>query len=93
MRYVHEESLSEPFNDPLHCRFGVWLGLGAQARYGHQPGFAEVDLLHRNIHARAARILALCSGGQRGVARSELDGLHWARDQLIARLKALIDHG
>jgi len=89
---VLQETLTEPFNDRMNCHLGVWLGLDAQARYGHQPEFAEVELLHNSIHDRAAQILSLCSSGQRSTARLQLQEFYLARNQLIAKLMSLVDH-
>jgi diguanylate cyclase (GGDEF)-like protein len=46
------------------CRFGQWYYGGGAALLGRHPGFEEVEIEHRRMHERAARLIAASARGE-----------------------------
>ncbi len=79
--------------DSSQCRFGLWYHSAGTIRYGHLPEFHALNLLHEQIHAKAAELIALVAQGERDVALKQLDRFYDMRDQLGEALENLIGAG
>jgi hypothetical protein len=60
------------------------------ARYGAQPAFNAIELLHRKVHAKALHLLELQAQGRKPEALARLGELHGLRDALIDQMKTLV---
>jgi EAL domain-containing protein (putative c-di-GMP-specific phosphodiesterase class I) len=69
------------------CRFGEWLNVEGQARYGAQPA---IEAMHRHVHALAGELCALQALGHNPEAQAKLGELHGLQDDLLEQLKALV---
>lgn len=88
--FLRSERGAAPPLDYHKCRFGQWLYTEGQARYDARPGFQEMVLAHRQVHALAIELSALHAAGQRADALARLGELYGLRDALLAQLKALV---
>ncbi len=80
----------QPLLDHQQCRFGLWLSEGkSQARYGTQPCFNDIGMLHQRVHVMAGVLLELQAQGQNQEALLKLSELHNLRDTLVKQLKSL----
>ena len=71
------------------CRFGQWLGdEETRLRYGHLAAFAELDRLHRALHADGHALLAQWADDPTG-ARSGLVRVQARREEIVGQLQAL----
>jgi diguanylate cyclase (GGDEF)-like protein/PAS domain S-box-containing protein len=88
---LNEESEVTPQMDHQQCRFGLWLNKDeSHARYGLQPDFKAIELLHPLVHALATTLLELQAQHKTIEALAGLRELHALRDILIKHLKALL---
>ncbi len=71
------------------CRFGTWLGVEGLNRYGAQPAFQSIELLHRQAHALTADLHQLQDRGWTPAARLRLHELRGLRDALLEQLQEL----
>ncbi len=53
--YLKDNNKSSLILDPHLCRFGKWLSGEGQARYGGQPAFQTITVLHARVHALAKK--------------------------------------
>ncbi len=90
-KYLKGEREVLPPMAPHHCRFGQWLNTEEDlARYGAQPAFQVIELLHWQVHALAAELCELQTQGYKQEALARLNELHGLRDALLEQLKALV---
>ena len=88
---LSEASDATPQMDHHQCRFGLWLDKKeSHARYGMQPAFKLIELLHPQVHTLALFLLELKAQNQTADALSGLRELHRLRDTLILHLKSLL---
>ena len=88
---LSEASDATPQMDHHQCRFGLWLDKKeSHARYGMQPAFKLIELLHPQVHTLALFLLELKAQNQTADALSGLRELHRLRDTLILHLKTLL---
>jgi diguanylate cyclase (GGDEF)-like protein/PAS domain S-box-containing protein len=76
--------------DTTACRFGQWLHGDGLSQYGELAEFRAIDAVHEHVHAIGRRMVELCAMRNREQARELLPSLFAGRDELIARLLALI---
>jgi hypothetical protein len=88
--HLKGERQAPPPLDHHQCRFGQWLDVEGQARYGAQPAFQAIDQLHRQVHALATALSKLQSDGRNAEALAKLDQLHALRDDLLEQLKKVV---
>ncbi len=79
-----------PPMDRHQCRFGMWLDAKGLIRYGAQPAFHTIELLHRQVHVLGTELLELQSRGRNSEALARLGELHDLRDALLTQLKTLV---
>ena len=79
-----------PPMDRHQCRFGMWLDAKGLIRYGAQPAFHTIELLHRQVHVLGTELLELQSRGRNPEALARLGELHDLRDALLTQLKKLV---
>ena len=88
--YLADEQAAPPELDVAACHFGAWIAGEGGRRYGSEPGFAEVDALHRAVHALAVELCALRRASPTDEALARVGELHALRDALLARLAGLL---
>jgi diguanylate cyclase (GGDEF)-like protein/PAS domain S-box-containing protein len=88
--YIKGERDAPPPLDRHQCRFGIWLDTKGQVRYGAQPAFEAIDLLHRQVHVLGAELLELLGQDRIPEALARLGELHDLRDALLKQLKTLV---
>jgi diguanylate cyclase (GGDEF)-like protein/PAS domain S-box-containing protein len=88
--YLTGHRHTPPVLDHRQCRFGGWLFAQAALGLGGRPGFKDIDVLHHQVHALAAEILALKADGHGPAALVALGELHGMRDTLLERLNRLV---
>ncbi|ACL72932.1 diguanylate cyclase/phosphodiesterase with PAS/PAC and Chase sensor(s) [Thioalkalivibrio sulfidiphilus HL-EbGr7] len=87
-RALRSGSSDFPPLGPHQCRFGTWLDqLGDQL----QPGFGQIDLLHRQVHALAAELIELHERGDAAQVIARLDELHALSERLLEALRNYLD--
>ncbi|MGZ5000959.1 MAG: EAL domain-containing protein [Methylomonas sp.] len=86
-KYLKGEREAPPTLDIHQCRFGQWLDTEGLARFGAQPFFEAVHLLHRQVHALAAELCNLKTQGRTQEALARLEELHDLRDALLEQLR------
>ncbi|MGZ5001314.1 MAG: EAL domain-containing protein, partial [Methylomonas sp.] len=86
-KYLKGEREAPPTLDIHQCRFGQWLDTEGLARFGAQPFFEAVHLLHRQVHALAAELCNLKTQGRRQEVLARLGELHSLRDALLEQLR------
>jgi diguanylate cyclase (GGDEF)-like protein/PAS domain S-box-containing protein len=86
---IRVESEIPPPLDHHLCNFGKWLDGEGLARYGAQPAFKAIELLHQRVHALALHLMELHAQGRKPEALARLGELHGLRDALIERMKTL----
>jgi hypothetical protein len=77
-----------PSLDVSQCRLGVWIS--AESSATRIPALRELRIVHQELHALGADILALNAAGHISEARNRLDHLCEVRDRLNRDLKALL---
>ena len=87
--YIKGESKTPPPLDCHQCHFGTWLDDEGLARYGAQPAFKAIELLHHRVHALAVHLLEYQAQGRNPEALARLCELHGLRDALVEQLKML----
>jgi diguanylate cyclase (GGDEF)-like protein/PAS domain S-box-containing protein len=75
--------------DHHQCNFGKWLDGEGLARYGAQPAFNAIELLHQKVHVLALHLLELQAQNRKPEALARLGELHGLRDTLIEQMKTL----
>ncbi|MDP2795279.1 MAG: EAL domain-containing protein [Sulfurisoma sp.] len=80
------ESAGVPNLDHHACRFGRWYESHGRERYGGIDDYADIGLIHEQVHARGAELMALVAAGRGGEAKARLPELHGLRDRLLDRL-------
>lgn len=85
--YRHPESTSEIALDSGSCAFGRWYGGSGFARYGSQPGFAELGRQHERTHELA--IMLLSSPPESPQAEFTLHALTQSSNNLMQALQQL----
>ena len=78
---------AEAIDDPTRCEFGHWLEQRGRKRYGRSPFLAEVDTLHREVHALGRRIHRKL--GNDNEARNHVPALRELSDRLVGALQRL----
>ncbi|MFY9748795.1 MAG: EAL domain-containing protein [Acidobacteriaceae bacterium] len=76
--------------DPHRCRLGHWLDSERSSPLGATAPFAQIDLLHSQIHDCADRTAAPDAPQLSGNAESEVQELHHLRDQLLEQMNLLL---
>jgi hypothetical protein len=84
------ERQAPPPLDHHQCRFGHWLEVEGQARYGAQPAFQAVVRSHQQVHALAMALCKLQADGRNGEALAGLGQFHALRDELLEQLKKVV---
>lgn len=79
-----------PQLDSHQCGFGMWLDGKGQERYGAQPNFKAIVLLHQQVHVLGMTILELLAQERIPEALARLSELHDLRDALLKQLKSLV---
>ncbi|MBI4692706.1 MAG: EAL domain-containing protein [Gammaproteobacteria bacterium] len=87
--YVGGMSDEMPTLDPHDCRFGAWLDAVGRRRYGAWPTFAEIAVVHDELHALGRHIVVLANEGRRAEAQVCIPALFALRDQLLDALHRL----
>jgi diguanylate cyclase (GGDEF)-like protein/PAS domain S-box-containing protein len=72
--------------DIHQCRFGQWLSTDGLARFGAQPNFKVMELLHWQMHTLASELYKLHVQGHKQEALARLEELHDLRDSLLDQL-------
>jgi hypothetical protein len=85
-KYLKGEREAPPPLNIHQCRFGQWLTTVGLARFGVQPNFQAIELLHRQVHALAAELCELHAQGRNQEALARLGELHGLRDALLEQL-------
>jgi EAL domain-containing protein (putative c-di-GMP-specific phosphodiesterase class I) len=78
---------AEAIDDPTRCEFGRWLEQRGRKRYGRSPLLAEIDTLHREVHAVGCRIHGKL--GNDSEARRHVPALRELSDRLVGALGRL----
>jgi diguanylate cyclase (GGDEF)-like protein/PAS domain S-box-containing protein len=79
-----------PDLDSHFCHFGRWYQSSGVVRYGSLPEFHAIGPLHEGIHALGKELMALAQAGNTVEVARRLPELYALRDQLLARMEALI---
>ncbi|MGZ4957864.1 MAG: PAS domain S-box protein [Methylomonas sp.] len=69
------------------CRLGIWLNTDGLNRYGHQPGFDEMEKLHHRVHDMAETLFELHADGKQAEVLARLKELDEVHDVLLEKLK------
>ncbi len=88
--FLKGESEVPPPLDFHQCHFGMWLDSKGLVRYGAQPAFQDIELLHRQVHVLGVELLEFQAQGRNTDALARLGELHGLRDALLKHLKMLI---
>jgi hypothetical protein len=88
--HLRGEREAPPALDHRQCRFGTWLEAEGRTRHGAQPAFQAIDPLHKTVHTLAVELCELQSLGRNLEALARLPELHALRDDLLERLKVLV---
>lgn len=88
--YLKGEYEAPPLLDHQQCRFCIWLNAESLIRYGTQPAFQAVELLHRQVHTLAEELCELKAQGRNPEAVARLVELYGLRDTLLEQLKVLV---
>ncbi len=88
--YVRGNADAPPALHQQECRLGLWMDIEASARYGAHPLFVELQGLHAEVHALAARLCQARASGQGADAVGRLPELHLLRDAMVRQIKALL---
>ena len=86
LKGMHKTS---PLLDIHQCRFDQWLDTEGLARFGGQPNFQAIELLHSQVHTLAAELCELQTQGRTQEALTGLGELHGLRDALLEQLTLL----
>ena len=87
--HLRGESEIPPPLDCHQCHFGIWLDGEGLTRYGAQPVFKSIELLHQRVHTLAVHLLEHQTQSRNSEALTRLRELHGLRDALIEQLKTL----
>ncbi|MDE3186154.1 MAG: EAL domain-containing protein [Acidobacteriota bacterium] len=82
----------EPPLDHRECKFGLWLLAEAQTQRGRLSAFEQMNVLHQQMHALGAELVALKTQGQAEAALARLAELHELRGALFEKLNGLQSH-
>ena len=88
--HIKGESKAPPPLGPHQCRFGMWLDGEGLLRYGTQPTFKTIAMLHRRVHQLATELCQRQSQGRNAEALARLGELHTLRDTLLEQLSSLL---
>jgi diguanylate cyclase (GGDEF)-like protein/PAS domain S-box-containing protein len=77
--------------DSHGCRFGQWYYGSGRERYDSLAEFADLEPLHRQVHAVAAELVALARQGRLDYAQSRLGELTALRERLSHAFENLIE--
>jgi len=97
--FLKGEREAPPPLDPHLCRFGHWLGGEGLAHHGDQPAYRAIELLHQEVHALAAELLALKAQGRTPEALALVDNRQWpsiamqAQGKTVSRILLLAKQG
>ena len=88
--HLRGERIEPPPLNLHQCRFGLWLDVEGQNRYGSHPDFWRIERLHRQVH-EVAEVLCDHRGQKRTEnADDDVVVLHGVSDQLLSRLQSLL---
>lgn len=88
--FLKDEREAPAEQDHHQCRFGSWMSSNGLARYGKQPMYHEIEVLHKQIHKLTKHLLELHAQNKKAEALSRLDELHRLRDTLLQHIKFLV---
>ena len=88
--YLAGERDKPPPLDVHECRFGQWQETEGLVRHGKHPEFPQLVALHQRIHRLGNELVELHLAGRDDETQQRLEELHSLRDELIARLHALM---
>jgi diguanylate cyclase (GGDEF)-like protein/PAS domain S-box-containing protein len=72
------------------CRLGIWLENYGVARFGTQPIFRSIDLLHKQAHDLAAELMQMKNEGRRVEALKRLPELVELGSSMLRRINLLL---
>lgn len=76
--------------DHSQCRFGNWMSTKGFERYGEEPYYQEIKVLHQSIHELVKHLRDLHAKNKKAEALSKLDELHNLRDTLQQKIKLML---
>lgn len=91
--YLKGISETPPMLDHHKCRFGTWLYNHGMDRYGEEPNFHFIELLHRKIHDLASELCQLRDSGQNQTVPARIEELFDLRNDLVEQIAVLIGTG
>lgn len=71
------------------CRFGRWYYGEGNYRYRNEPGYAEIEALHKKVHSLGIEIAELKARGETDLSRHSLDQLKELSKELIGNVQRL----
>jgi hypothetical protein len=72
------------------CRLGIWLENYGVQRFGTQPIFRSIDLLHKQTHDLATHLLQMKGEGHRMDALKRLPELVELGSSMLRRINLLL---
>ncbi len=90
--FLHGKRRVPPSLDPTQCRLGTWMSSEVRSLETRTPALQKIELLHQDLHACGADILALNAEGRADEAAEAVVRLHTLRDSLLAELKLFLKH-
>jgi diguanylate cyclase (GGDEF)-like protein/PAS domain S-box-containing protein len=72
------------------CRLGIWLENYGVERFGTQPVFRSIDLLHKQTHELANELIQMKNEGRRIEALKHLTDLRDLGDSMLRRINLLL---
>ncbi len=83
------KTASEAILDPTQCEFGRWFESRGRSVYGKTQAFADIDVIHREIHHLGREIFVAINQGKLPEARERVPQLETLSERLILAIVSL----